>query len=303
MRRFLESRRKPELMVVMVQREVAQTMTAKQGKMGLLSVATQVYGRPRVVCHVPPRAFRPTPKVWSSVVRIDVFDAPVVPFGFSPGLLRGGAGGVQRAEEADPQLAGQRPGDNRGPVGVGSRRGGDRSIAPGTDAHGDRVGAALRRMARGRRVVRIEIPAYAKVNFTLEVLGRRGDGYHDIVSIMQTVSLHDTVTVEPADEITLSPALPGVAVEDNLAYRAAVLLAERAGIGRGAAIGLEKAIPQASGLGGGSSDAAAVLVGLDRLWGLGMSAGELAGLGAELGSTYRSSSAAARRWSRGAASV
>ena len=73
--------------------------------------------------------------------------------------------------------------------------------------------------------MRIEIPAYAKVNFTLEVLARRGDGYHEIVSIMQTVSLHDKVTVEPADEITLCPALPGVAVEDNLAYRAAVLLA------------------------------------------------------------------------------
>ena len=83
-RRFLESLHKPELMVVMVQREVAQTMAAKQGKMGLLSVATQVYGRPRVVCHVPPRAFRPTPKVWSSVVRIDVYDDPLVPFD-SPG--------------------------------------------------------------------------------------------------------------------------------------------------------------------------------------------------------------------------
>ena len=86
-RRFLEARRKPELMVVMVQREVAQTMTAKQGKMGLLSVATQVYGRPRVVCHVPPRAFRPAPKVWSSVVRIDVYDAPVVPFDSPQGFF------------------------------------------------------------------------------------------------------------------------------------------------------------------------------------------------------------------------
>ena len=132
--------------------------------------------------------------------------------------------------------------------------------------------------------MRIEIPAYAKVNFTLEVLGRRGDGYHEIASIMQTVSLHDTVSVEPGDEITLSPGLPGVPVEDNLAYRAAILLAERSGAGQGAYIGLEKAIPQASGLGGGSSDAAAVLVGLDRLWGLGMSADDLAGLGSELGS-------------------
>ena len=132
--------------------------------------------------------------------------------------------------------------------------------------------------------MRIELPAYAKVNFTLEVLGRRRDGYHEIASIMQTVSLHDTVTVEPDDEITLSRALPGIAVEDNLAYRAAALLVECAGTGQGAAIGLEKAIPQASGLGGGSSDAAAVLVGLNRLWGLGLGADELAGLAADLGS-------------------
>ena len=132
--------------------------------------------------------------------------------------------------------------------------------------------------------MRIEIPAYAKVNFTLEVLGKRADGYHEIVSIVQTVSLHDTVTVEPADEITLSPALPGVPVEENLAYRAAVLLARRSGTRHGASLSIEKTIPQASGLGGGSSDAAAVLVGLNRLWELGMSDGELAWLGAELGS-------------------
>ena len=86
-RRFLESRHKPDLMVVMVQREVAQTMAARQGKMGLLSVATQVYGRPRVVCHVPPRAFRPAPKVWSSIVRIDVYDAPAVPFDSPEGFF------------------------------------------------------------------------------------------------------------------------------------------------------------------------------------------------------------------------
>jgi len=132
--------------------------------------------------------------------------------------------------------------------------------------------------------VRIEIPAYAKVNLTLEVLGKRADGFHEIVSIMQTISLHDTVTVEPADNITLSPALPGVPIEDNLAYRAAVLLAERSGTRQGATISIEKTIPQASGLGGGSSNAAAVLVGLNRLWGLGMSDGELAWLGAGLGS-------------------
>jgi 16S rRNA (adenine1518-N6/adenine1519-N6)-dimethyltransferase len=77
-RRFLEADRKPTLMVVMVQREVAQGMTAEPGKMGLLSVATQLYGSPRIVAHVPPRAFRPPPKVTSSVVRIDVYPRPAL---------------------------------------------------------------------------------------------------------------------------------------------------------------------------------------------------------------------------------
>ena len=71
-RRFLEAERKPSVMVVMVQREVARTMTAAPGDMSLLSVATQLYGKPRIVASVPPRAFRPAPKVTSAIVRIDV---------------------------------------------------------------------------------------------------------------------------------------------------------------------------------------------------------------------------------------
>ena len=78
-RRFLEADRKPALMVVMVQREVARNMTAAPGDMSLLSVATQLYGRPRIVASVPPRAFRPAPKVTSAIVRIDVFSKPALP--------------------------------------------------------------------------------------------------------------------------------------------------------------------------------------------------------------------------------
>ena len=77
-RRFLEDERKPALMVVMVQREVARNMTAAPGDMSLLSVATQLYGRPRIVASVPPRAFRPAPKVTSAIVRIDVFPEPTL---------------------------------------------------------------------------------------------------------------------------------------------------------------------------------------------------------------------------------
>ena len=92
-RRFLEADHKPGLMVVMVQREVAQEMVAPPGKMRLLSVATQLYGAPRIVTYVPPKAFRPAPKVTSAVVRIDVFPEPCLPIDSEErffGLVRAG---------------------------------------------------------------------------------------------------------------------------------------------------------------------------------------------------------------------
>ena len=79
-RRFLEAPRKPTMLVVMVQREVGREMAARPGKMGILSVATQVYGSPRIVASVPPKAFRPSPNVTSAVVRIDVYSEPAVKF-------------------------------------------------------------------------------------------------------------------------------------------------------------------------------------------------------------------------------
>ena len=130
----------------------------------------------------------------------------------------------------------------------------------------------------------IEIQAYAKINLTLEVLGRRDDGYHEIASIIQTVDLHDTITLEPADELTLTCDVPELESQDNLALQAARLLREESGYDGGAHITLAKKIPVASGLGGGSSDAAAVLNGLSRLWGLGTSREDLMRLAARLGS-------------------
>ena len=79
-RRFLEASHKPTTLVVMVQREVGQEMTAPPGKMGILSVATQIYGSPRIVTSVPPKAFRPSPNVTSAVVRIDTYAEPTVAF-------------------------------------------------------------------------------------------------------------------------------------------------------------------------------------------------------------------------------
>lgn len=130
----------------------------------------------------------------------------------------------------------------------------------------------------------LAIPAYAKINLSLEVIGRRDDGYHDIATILQTISLADTLTIETADALTVSCDAPDLSGERNLVWTAAVALAERAGITPGARIHIAKRIPVAAGLGGGSADAAAALRGLNRLWGLNLSPADLASVAAGLGS-------------------
>ena len=114
--------------------------------------------------------------------------------------------------------------------------------------------------------------APAKINWTLEVLGRRPDGYHEIRSVMQTISLADVLTVAPSSSprsvVAISgPEYDGNSLPDNTVLRAVSLVGERAHVGSGsAAFRLEKLIPLAAGLGGGSSDAAAALRLLRRLW-------------------------------------
>jgi 4-diphosphocytidyl-2-C-methyl-D-erythritol kinase len=133
--------------------------------------------------------------------------------------------------------------------------------------------------------MRLAVPAPAKINLTLDVLGRRPDGYHEIASVMVRLELHDTIEVEPADELVMECLGAAIPAEQNLALKAGRLLQEAAGCRQGARIRLTKRIPIAAGLGGGSSDAAATLLALVRLWGLEeqlpVSLGELA---ARLGS-------------------
>ncbi|MDQ2808874.1 MAG: 4-(cytidine 5'-diphospho)-2-C-methyl-D-erythritol kinase [Chloroflexota bacterium] len=130
--------------------------------------------------------------------------------------------------------------------------------------------------------------APAKINLTLEILGRRKDGYHEIASVMQTVDLCDTLTFAPrADgQIRVECSDPALAENpgSNLVWRAARLLQQARQVDAGATIRLDKVIPTAAGLGGGSSDAAATLHGLDRLWALDLQAAELHNLAALLGS-------------------
>jgi 4-diphosphocytidyl-2-C-methyl-D-erythritol kinase len=143
--------------------------------------------------------------------------------------------------------------------------------------------ARTRRAARPARGFRVR--AYAKLNLGLEVLGTRQDGYHELRTIFQTITLHDDVVLRsrPRD-VTFVCDHPDVpAGEDNLALRAAVLLRRYAKVERGVEISLVKRIPVAGGLGGGSSDAAAVLMGLDRLWRLGLGPDGLHALARRLG--------------------
>jgi len=131
----------------------------------------------------------------------------------------------------------------------------------------------------------LELKAHAKINFTLDVLARRPDGYHEVEMVMQAIALHDRVILqEQAAGITVQSDHPAVpSGPQNLAYRAARLLQEYCQIERGVAINLQKRIPVAAGLAGGSSDAAAVLTGLNQLWRLHLSLAELQCLGARLG--------------------
>lgn len=131
------------------------------------------------------------------------------------------------------------------------------------------------------------IKAPAKINLSLDVLGKRPDGFHEVEMVMTTVDLADRIELEKMDDgeihiLSHDRFVPGD--HRNLAYKAAALLRERFNITEGVAITIQKQIPVAAGLAGGSSDAAATLKGLNKLWELNIPLAELAEIGAEIGS-------------------
>lgn len=131
---------------------------------------------------------------------------------------------------------------------------------------------------------RLVLSAAAKVNLALEILGRRADGYHEITTVMQAVDLSDRIVLEDAETLEVRTGASGVPTDErNLALKAAAAVREAAGVGRGVRITLDKRIPVAAGLGGGSTDAAAVLLGLNRLWGLRWPAARLVEVATGLG--------------------
>lgn len=135
-------------------------------------------------------------------------------------------------------------------------------------------------------ITHLRLKAYGKINLALDVLGKRGDGYHEVRMIMQTVGLHDSIDLYRIRE-------PGIRIEtnlfylpnneQNLAYKAASLLMEEFVIRQGIAISLRKFVPVSAGMAGGSADAAAVLFGINKMFGLGLSVHELMERGVRLG--------------------
>ncbi len=129
------------------------------------------------------------------------------------------------------------------------------------------------------------LPSFAKINWTLRVLGKRGDGFHELFTVFQTVSLFDTLHFCESQTVELSCDDPGVPVDDrNLIIQAANGMREAFDVDKGATIHLQKQIPSPGGLGGGSSNAAVALVGLNRLWELDLPLYELHSIAEDLGS-------------------
>ena len=132
----------------------------------------------------------------------------------------------------------------------------------------------------------MNIKSFAKINLGLEVIGKREDGYHEVRTLLQTVSLHDVLEFRPAPDDRIILAGDDRTISwgrDNLIFRAALLLKERVRVSKGVEIRVAKAIPPGKGLGGGSSNAAMTLYALNEIWGLGLEKEALIDLGKTLG--------------------
>jgi len=131
---------------------------------------------------------------------------------------------------------------------------------------------------------KLEVLGYGKINLTLDILGKREDGYHEVEMVMQSIALADSLTIEKKDSISISSNHQEVPIDkSNLVYKVAEALKKHTGYTGGAHFHIEKRIPVAAGLAGGSTNAASALKGLNRLWELGLAEKELREIGAKLG--------------------
>jgi len=139
--------------------------------------------------------------------------------------------------------------------------------------------------SRGMHSASVTLPSFAKINLHLQVIGRRPDGFHDLCTVFQTISLHDNLSIEPGNEIRMTCGDQRLPVDEkNLVVQAALALRKKYDIHCGASIHLEKLIPAPGGLGGGSSNAATTLLALRKLWRIDAPVEELHPLAEQLGS-------------------
>jgi len=132
---------------------------------------------------------------------------------------------------------------------------------------------------------RLTLPSPAKLNLFLHITGRRADGYHELQTIFQFIDYGDELSFELTDDgsIDIAPAIAGVALSDNLIYKAARMVQQACGTSHGVRVGLNKILPMGGGLGGGSSNAATTLLAVNHLWGANLSLDTLAEMGLKLG--------------------
>ncbi|HEY8460176.1 MAG TPA: 4-(cytidine 5'-diphospho)-2-C-methyl-D-erythritol kinase [Blastocatellia bacterium] len=133
--------------------------------------------------------------------------------------------------------------------------------------------------------MKLTLPSFAKINWTLEILGKRPDGYHEVRTLLQTIDVADELTFELTEKgISVYCDHPEVPCDEtNLAYRAAKLLSDFTGVAKGVRIGISKQLPVAAGLGGGSGNGAVTLLALQRLWDVRLEPRDLFGLASKLG--------------------
>ncbi|HEY6483088.1 MAG TPA: 4-(cytidine 5'-diphospho)-2-C-methyl-D-erythritol kinase [Steroidobacteraceae bacterium] len=148
-------------------------------------------------------------------------------------------------------------------------------------------------------------PAPAKLNLFLHVTGQRADGYHELQTVFQLIDLCDRISVSVREDgiIERTAGAAGVAADCDLAVKAARVLQQAGGVRQGASLRIAKRIPLGGGLGGGSSDAATVLLALNRLWGCGLAVDELAGLGLPLGADVPVFVRGSSAWGQGVGEV
>ena len=281
----------------MVQLEVARRMAAERGSKdyAAYAVLAQLLARVSISHRVPPTVFDPPPRVHSAVVEMERREPPDdYQWDKAPRARR-----VQKP----PQTARQQP------AGAGPRT---RSTGPrvpwvraereGRGTGAGRLRGLVRRRFPGRCDAGGRLRAFAKVNYALDVLGLRADGYHEVSTVMQSISLADEVELRRAAggfDLSLEPEEVRIGPQErNTTYLAWKALRRLTGEELPVEVSLRKRIPAGAGLGGGSADAAAVLVGLNELFGLGLRVDELRGIGAGIGADVPSASREGRPWAK-----